>query len=374
MRTSRRGDELHALLDAAVDGIVLIDHRGLIQSFNRAAERLFGYKAKELLGRSVNTLMTEEDRAAHNAHLARFLATRVPHIIGKGREVTARRKNGSTFPAFLSVGVVPEVEPPRFVGFVQDMTARRRAEDEARRLQDRLWHVSRLATVGEMASGIAHELNQPLAAIANYAQACDRLLARGDADLEEVGNALKEITTQAVRAGDIIRRLRGLAHHPNGPREPTDVNELILELTDLVLFDARAHDVNYRVELSEGLPLIDLYRSQIQQVILSLIRNAIESLAETDGTPREVVTRTARAHEGDIVVTVCDTGPGVSSAALPRLFDPFFSSKPAGTGLGLATSRTIVGRHRGSLHYRPNDPAGACFVLRLPFNSAEEDK
>jgi len=365
------GDAFRALLDAAVDGIVVIDYRGEIQAFSRSAERLFGYQAQDLLGRSVNMLMTEEDRAAHDAYLARYVASREPHIIGKGRQVTARRKDGSVFPAFLSVGVVPGVEPPSFVGFVQDLTARRRSEEEARRLQERLWHVSRFATLGEIASGIAHELNQPLAAIANYAQACDRLMSRADADLEEVRGALREITSQAVRAGDIIRRLRGLARHPDGQRESTDINLLILELSDLVHSDAKAHDVQYRVELSEGLPLLELYRTQIQQVILNLVRNGIESLAETKRYPREVVIRTTPANR-DVEVTVSDTGPGVPPAVVPRLFDPFYSSKPAGTGLGLAISRTIVARHHGSLNYRPNVPAGACFVLRLPLNGGDQ--
>src|SRR5438874_13803106 len=173
-------DEVQALLDAAVDGVVLLDHLGCIQSFSRSAEQLFGYRAQEVLGRNVGVLMTDQDRSAHDGFLARYVSTRVPHIIGTGREVSARRKDGSVFAAFLSVGVVRDTQPPRFVGFIQDRTLQRRTGEEARRLQERLGHVSRLATVGETASGLAHELNQPLAAIANYAQACERPRARPD--------------------------------------------------------------------------------------------------------------------------------------------------------------------------------------------------
>ena len=360
-----RPDEFQALLDAAVDGIVVIDHLGRVQAFNRSAERLFGYQAREVLDRNVNVLMTDPDRIAHDGHLARFAATRVPHILGNGREVSARRKDGSVFPAFLSVGAVADSEPPRFVGFVHEMTPRRQGEEQARRLQERVWHVSRLATVGEMASGIAHELNQPLAAIANYAQACDRLLGRPDTDPEEVHGALKEIAAQAVRAGDIIRRLRSLARQHVGRREPTEINVLITELTDLVRADAQAHDVRYRLELGDGLPRLEVHRTQIQHVILSLVRNAIESLAETPEKPREIVVRTSRTHDGEVEVSVCDSGPGVSSSVAPRLFDPFCTSKPAGTGLGLAISRTIITEHGGTLDYRPNVPVGACFTLRL---------
>ena len=366
MSAFRPSKELHALLDAAVDGIIVIDHLGRIQAFNRSAERLFGYQAREVLDRNVNVLMTEPDRIAHEGHLARYVATRVPHIIGNGRAVSARRRDGSVFPAFLSVGAVANSEPPRFVGFVHEMTPRRQGEEQARRLQERVWHVSRLATVGEMASGIAHELNQPLAAIANYAHACDRLLGRPDADLAEVQGALKEIAAQAVRAGDIIRRLRSLAQPHVDRREPAEINVLITELTALVRSDAHAHDVQYRLELSDGLPPLEVHRTQIQHVILNLVRNAIESLAETPDKPREIVVRTSRTRDGEVEVSVCDSGPGVSSSVVPRLFDPFWTSKPDGAGLGLAISRTIIAEHGGTLDYRPNVPIGACFALRLP--------
>lgn len=374
MSPERHSDELQALLDASVDGIVMIDHLGHIHTFNRSAERLFGYRADELLGRSVNVLMTERDRAAHDDYLARYLATRVPHIIGKGREVTARRKDGSVFPAWLSVGVIEGDAAPQFVGFVQDLTLRRNSEEQARRLQERLWHVSRLATVGEMASGIAHELNQPLAAIANYAQACDRMLARSSESLEEVREALREITGQAVRAGDIIHRLRNLTRHHDDPREATDVNQLIAELTDLVEPDARHHEVRYCLKLSGELPLVELHRAQIQQVVLNLVRNAIEALAESTARPREVIVRTARAAsaaDGQVEISICDSGPGLSPSVVPRLFEPFCTSKPAGTGLGLAISRTIVGQHGGTLDYRANAPRGACFTLRLPVTAEQ---
>jgi len=360
-----QSDELQALLDASVDGIVIIDHRGGIESFNRAAERLFGYGAKELLGRSVNTLMTERDAKAHDNYLARYLSTGVAHIVGTGREVTARRKDGSTFPVWLSVGVVESQGAPRFVGFVQDLTLRRQSEDQARRLQERLWHVSRLATVGEMASGIAHELNQPLAAIANYAQACDRLLAHPSENLDDVREALKEITGQAVRAGDIIRRMRSLTRHHDAPRERADVNALISELTELVEADARHQDVRYSLRLGAGLPEVEVHRTQIQQVILNLVRNAIEALAETAAGLREVIVRTAEA-DGHVEISISDSGPGLSPSIAPRLFEPFCTSKPAGTGLGLAISRTIVGQHGGTLDYRANTPRGACFTLRIP--------
>ena len=357
--------ELQALLDAAVDGVILIDHLGHVHAFNRAAERLFGYEAQEVLGNNVSMLMAEPDRSLHDRHLARYVATREPHIIGRGREIEARRKDGSVFPVFLSVGAVDGAEPPRFVGFVQDVSFRRRAEEDTHRLQERLTHVSRLATVGEMSAGIAHELNQPLTAVANYAQACDRLLGMTDPDIEEVRGALKQITAQAVRAGDIIRRLRSLARNDDMKRVPTDINALIGELTELIALDTKTREVSYKLELASDLPETCVDRAQIQQVVLNLVRNAVEALAES-ASKRELVIRTLALADGDVEIAVCDNGPGVLQSIVPRLFDPFCTTKPHGTGLGLAISRTIVKSHEGSLDYRPNAPAGACFVARLP--------
>jgi two-component system sensor kinase FixL len=358
--------ELQALLDAAVDGIVVIDHLGMIQTFNRAAQRIFGYQAGEVLGSNIDVLMTDADRESHDRQVARYRATRVPHIIGIGREVDAKRKDGTVFPAFLSVGVIPESNPPRFVGFVHDNTVQREADAEAHRLQERLMHVSRLATVGEMASGIAHELNQPLAAIATYAHACDRLLSMPEQELEEVHSALKEIAAQAVRAGDIILKLRGLAKNEPSTHVPSDVNAVIGELTDLIEADARSHGVEYRRDLQSDLPLVVLDRSQIQQVLMNLVHNALDSLALAQIEAREVVIRTCRTATGDVEISVCDNGVGVSESVAKRLFDPFCSTKPTGTGLGLPISRTIVRAHSGAVDYYPNEPRGACFRVRLP--------
>lgn len=358
--------EFQALMDAAVDGIVLIDHTGKVLAFNRAAERVFGYSAAEVMGSNVNTLMADPDRGTHDEHLARFVLTRTSHVLGRGREVEARRKDGSIFPVFLSVGVVEGAEPPRFVGFIQDISFRRRADEETHRLKERLTHVSRLATVGEMSAGIAHELNQPLTAVANYAQACDRLLGMPDPDIEEVRGALRQITAQAVRAGDIIRRLRALARNDVMKREPTDINLLIGELGELIQLDAKAHDAQYKPQLAAKLPPAEIDRAQVQQVILNLVRNALEAVCENSSEPRQVTVSTQLLPAGEVEIAVCDNGPGISPAIASRLFDPFCTTKPHGTGLGLAISRTIVKSHQGTLEHRANVPSGACFAVRLP--------
>lgn len=372
--------ELQALLDAAVDAIVWIDHRGRIEGFNRAAERLFGYAEAEIRGRSVSALMPEPEGPAHDAYIRRYLESGVPHIIGIGREVNARRRDGTVFPASIAVGEIAHSNPPRFVGFLRDITvqkqllaevkrqrdAERRTQDEARRAQERLTHVARLATMGEMAAGISHELNQPLAAITNYAHACVRLLGREPPEIDEVREALEQIAAQSLRAGEIIRRLRSLVRRQETHRVLASINASIRELVPLAATDGRLHDVRLHFELEERLPPVCVDPVQIQQVLLNLLHNAIEALVAAPPELRDIAVRSALAGDGMVEVSVTDSGPGVDPSILERLFDPFCTTKSTGTGLGLAISRSIVDAHRGTLRYAPAAAGGACFTLRLP--------
>lgn len=236
------------------------------------------------------------------------------------------------------------------------------------KLQEQLAHVSKLATVGEMSSGIAHELNQPLTAVANYAQACDRLLALPNPDIDEIREALRQITAQAVRAAEIIRRLRAMARNDVVERQLADVNVLVTELHELLQLGASAWQVSYELNLTPDLPRVEVDPAQVQQVIVNLVRNAIEALSEdphSDKT-RTVALSTRLAPQGEVEIEIRDNGPGLSPAISACLFDPFSSTKPNATGLGLAISRTIIKSHQGSLEHRPNSPTGACFIVRLP--------
>lgn len=358
--------EFNALLDVAVDAVVIIDHRGIIEAFNRAAERLFGYTSAEVTGTSVNRLMPEPDRSRHDDYIQRYLASGDSRVIGIGREVDARRKDGSTFPVALSVGRIPDADPPRFVGFLHDLTNRQQAAEERERIQQRMRRVSHLATLGEMAGAIAHEINQPLTAISNFAVASERLLAAPDPDLGEIRDALRQIAGQAMRAGEIIRRLRELVRARETRREPADINGLIREVWALTQSDARLHGVRLSLELTDDLPTAIVDGIQIQQVLLNLIHNGIEALMDDTGSEREVIVRSRRSDGGEIEISVVDSGPGVDPSIAQRIFDPFCTTKEQGTGLGLAISRTIVEAHRGRLELRPNAPHGACFLMTLP--------
>ena len=630
MMSAERSDtaqpELQSLLDATVDAVILIDARGTIETFNRAGERLFGYTAAEVIGRNVNILMTSVDRDAHDGYMARYMRTSVPHIIGIGREVDARRKDGSVFPVFLSVGRVQGSDPPRFIGLlhditlrreamaairrerdranmyleiaqvilvalssdhrvqlinrkgcdtlgrreldllgrnwmevavapehrdtvaaqfalladpqsadehyfehevrdaegrrrlvawraiamrgaegrltgffasgeditgrrameqsmerarvlldeaqdlarlgnfevfhptdgdgfwspqmprilglppaahptldtyleavhpddrashhevwqaalggpgtrgaqfrvrtptgetrhlqatyvttagprgdrriaavVMDVTAARRAAEEAQVAQQRMTQVSRLATMGEMAAGIAHELNQPLAAIANYANAALRLTALADlsqADPDgDVRLALDQISQQALRAGEIIRRLRALVQNRETRLEPSAINALVGEVIGFIRGDARLNEVTLVQDLGAGLPTAMLDRIQIQQILLNLLRNAIESVVEARSAGREVRVTTSIDPQGRLTVEVSDNGGGVPEDIVARMFDPFCTTKETGTGLGLAISRTIAEAHHGRLNYAPAPGGGARFILQLP--------
>jgi two-component system, LuxR family, sensor kinase FixL len=232
-------------------------------------------------------------------------------------------------------------------------------------LHGRLLNVSRMATIGEMAAGIAHELNQPLTAIANYAHACERLHARAHSDPEDVREALRQITVQTTRAADIVRRLRGLAHGQRAEHVPASLNALVTELHELVHTDAVLHGVDLTLDLAPELPEVPVDPGQIQQAIMNLVRNSLDALAGR-GAGGHITIRTALAADGEVELSVTDNGPGLSPEAMERIFDPFFSTKENGTGLGLAITHTIARTHGGSLGHRPNVPSGACFYMLLP--------
>jgi two-component system sensor kinase FixL len=243
--------------------------------------------------------------------------------------------------------------------------------DPSAALHGRLLNVSRMATIGEIAAGVAHELNQPLTAIANYAHACERLLARGDSDPAELREALQQISAQTTRAADIIRRLRSLARGQQTAHTSTNINELILELQELLLTDAILHGVGLSLDLAPTLPPVPVDAGQVQQVVLNFVRNSLEALTQRPPQSSAIVIRTALISPGEVELAVSDNGPGLAANDTRRVFDPFFSTKENGTGLGLAISSSIARAHGGSVGYRPNPGGGACFYMLLPAKPAD---
>ena len=233
-------------------------------------------------------------------------------------------------------------------------------------LTNRLMQVSHFATIGEMAAGIAHELNQPLTAILNYARACENLLRKEAGGGPDVLEALGEIDREAKRAASIIHRVRDLVRNQSTQRSAADLSEVVTELEELILSNARVYDSQVRFDLAQSLPLVIVDRVQIQHVLLNLVRNALEALKEAAGTRREIVIRTAAVGAGEVELSVADSGPGIAPQIADRLFMPFVTTKPKGTGLGLVSSRSIARAHDGTLAYRPNPAGGVCFFMRLP--------
>ena len=374
--TERRADDdrFRALLDAAVDAIVLIDGQGLIARFNHAAERLFGFSEAELQGRNVSVLMPARIAAEHDSYLERYQRTREARIIGIGREVTGQRRDGTQFPLELSVGEFRHAHETGFVGILRDLSERvqqREAEAAARReideLNASLAHSGRLNLLGEMASGIAHEVNQPITAIAAYAGACQRLLQSGAIEVAELRDVLDKIRAQAERAGQVINGLRVLARRQEPVQLRVNVNRLVNEIARLMDFELRASGWRLVFDLQANLPAVKADAVQIQQVLLNLVRNSFEAMLEqAHGDSVEISTAAA---VGEVWIRVRDSGPGVQPAFRKRLFEPFQTTKDNGMGLGLSICQSIAQAHDGRLSYVDDGRPGACFELRLPVAS-----
>ena len=368
-----REARLDAVLQTAVDGIITIDERGIIESVNAATELIFGYGAAELVGRPIEMLMPEPYRSAHASYMRAYLETGVPRIIGLGREVEALRRDGTTFPADLAISEFEAGGRRLFTGILRDLTARKSAEAEAKRRLDELAHASRLSEMGEMTSGIAHEVNQPLAAIVSFAKACLRMMDGDTARPEVIRDALEQIAEQAQRAGKIVHHLRQFARKGEVEHGPVDVNETLLGVLSLVQHEARTRHVRVALELDPGLPPVKANRIQIEQVALNLVRNGVEAMVEGGGAERVLGVRTALTGDGAIEVVISDSGVGVGEDVRARLFETFFTTKASGVGVGLSISRSLVESHGGRLWAAEAPGDGAAFHFTLPLTQAETD-
>ncbi len=370
-QATAREAHLRSILDTVPDAMIVVDERGLIQSFSSAAESLFGYSAAEAVGENVSILMPAPYREQHDAYIGRYLATGERHIIGIGRVVVGERRDGSTFPMELSVGEMRTGDRRYFTGFVRDLTERQQTEARLQELQSELVHISRLTAMGEMASALAHELNQPLSAIANYVKGSHRLLAaRADPEAERLRDALDKAGEQALRAGEIIRRLREFVRRGETETQVESVGKLVEEAAALALVGARQHGVRVRFNLDPQADLVYADKVQVQQVLHNLLRNAIEAMVEDDSPKRELCV-SARRKDGDMVeVSVADTGPGISPEIVAQLFQPFITTKSQGMGVGLSISRTIIEAHGGNLWVEDNPGGGAVFRFTVRSGAA----
>jgi two-component system sensor kinase FixL len=370
--TQAREAHLQSILDSVPDAMVVIDEKAVIQSFSAAAEQQFGWRSAEVIGCNVRRLMPESYRTGHDNYVERYLDTGERKVIGIGRVVTGERKDGSTFPMELSIGEARSGDRRFFTGFVRDLTERQATQRRFQEVQSELAHVSRLSAMGEMASALAHELNQPLAATANYLQGSVRLLDQDSFDLDQVREALQLASDQTVRAGAIIRRLRDFVTKGETVHCDEDLPRLIEEAGALAMVGARDLGVRLTYDIAARTREVKVDKVQIQQVILNLMRNAIEAMA--DGEPRDLIVSADDAPDGMVLVSVRDTGSGLSDEIASHLFEPFHTTKREGMGVGLSISRTIIQSHGGRIWAEPNRPRGTVFhfTLRAVRDQSEE--
>ncbi len=351
---------LRSILDTVRDALVVIDDQGRIQSFSTAAERLFGYTAAEMLGRNVSILMPSPYREEHDGYLSRYLTTGERRIIGIGRVVVGRRADGTTFPMELTVGAVNLPGERLFTGFIRDLTERQDRERRLGELQAELIHVSRLNDLGLMVSALAHEVNQPLAAMANYINGARRLFTAGNQSAGQ--QAIERVAEQAERARQIIRRLRDLAKKSNSEHLRESVAITIEESSALALAGV-GQGLNLDISVADDATEAVIDKIQIQQVLINLMRNAVEAMASM---PRRELSVTA-LRAGDMVeIRVTDSGPGLPEEVRARLFHPFVTTKSDGMGVGLSVCRAIVEAHGGELHGENAAGGGTVFRFTLP--------
>jgi two-component system, LuxR family, sensor kinase FixL len=367
-----REARLRSILETAPDAIIVIDERGIMESFSPAAERLFRVTAGEAVGRNVNTLMPSPYRERHDGFIQHYLDTGERRIIGIGRIVVGQRSDGSTFPMELAVGEATVNGRRLFTGFIRDLTERQLTENRLQELQTELLHVSRLTDVGQMASALAHELNQPLAAIVNYVQASRRLLqAEKTPASPKIIDAMDKAVAQAARAGEIIKHLRSFISKGDAEHSLEDLNKVVEEATALGLVGAKESGVAARWSLHPERLLVIVDKIQIQQVIFNLVRNSIEAMADQP-LPHDMLVSTSLVDPTTAEVSVSDTGPGLDVKVQAQLFQPFITTKEKGMGLGLSICRSIVDAHGGRLRATPNPGGGVKFQFTLPLADAEE--
>ncbi|MBV1691931.1 PAS domain S-box protein [Novosphingobium sp. G106] len=365
-----RENLLTSVLSTVPDAMVVIDESGLIMSFSAAAQVLFGYSEADTIGRNVSMLMPSPDRERHDAYVRRYLDTGEKRIIGIGRIVYGERKDGTTFPMELSIGEAVTGTERLFTGFIRDLTERRQTEERLESLQSELIHVSRVSAMGTMASTIAHELNQPIAAIANYAESVRDMLADpAQDDFALMREALDETAKEALRAGHIVRRLRDFVARGEVEKTIEALPALINEASVLGLMAARERGVDVQFDLDPYASPVFVDKVQIQQVVINLIRNACEAM--TGGATRRLTVRTRNDAPGFVRVSVADTGPGIAPEVADQLFTAFVTTKSEGMGLGLSICRTIVEANGGRIWMEPREGGGTVFNFTLQREQTE---
>lgn len=360
-----------AVLDNAIEAIISIDNGGTITHINHSTERIFGYRENELIGNNISLLLPEI-KLGDQCDISHYLQPENNHQLGVNREVKARHKDGRTVPIELTVAEISIAGVRSFTGIMRDISERKLSEarlkkskEEVQEARDRLAHLDRLHIASEMSTGIAHELNQPLTAISMYAQACRNLIKNGKSD-DALLPTLTRIDKQAQRAGDIIRNIRSLMDKQTPDHQLTDINTLIENTIELAQVDMHCKAIIFECQLSSHLPMMEIVMGQIQQVILNLIRNACDAMADNQVTEKRITIISENSPPGFVTIRIRDRGTGIDREHAENLFQAFYSTKSHGMGMGLAISHSIISNHGGDMSINYDYTAGAEFAFTLP--------
>jgi len=348
-------------VDHATDTFMLHDEDGTVLDVNRNACESLGYGRDELIGKRPFFFDLELDAAAWERHRE--------HLKGGGvatLERRYRRKDGTVFPVEVRMRAFQQGRQRLIISLSRDITERKRAAETLREMQAELTHANRAAAMGQVTASIAHEVSQPIVAMLCNAEAALSWLGSQPSNVAAAQRALASIVTDGNRAGEVINWIRALIKKTPARKETIDVNNAILNVVTIARSELLRHRVSLQTDLATGLPLMEGHRVQLQQVVLNLILNAVEAMCSLDEEPRELHISTTANASGGILVVVRDNGPGIDPTMINRLFDPFYTTKPAGTGMGLAICNSIIEAHGGQLWAAANETRGAVFQFTLP--------
>lgn len=364
--------KLSAIVDTAKDAIITTNESGIIASANPAAVALFSYEEGELIGQNVSMLMPMEHKNGHDGYMQNYISAGDPAQLGVARELQGRRQDGSTFPLELSLGEWGQGNQHSFSGILRDISDRKEAEERTRQHQAELAHVYRLSALGEMASMIAHEINQPLTAISSFAAGCLRRLKADVVNVDELGPAIERISEQAKRASEIVQRGRAFARRDKPRQIKLDLIKVVERAVEFIQHEADSQEVTIGVSNITGICEAQADELQIQQVIINLLQNALDAFEEADSPTKEILIEINVQAEGLIELTVADSGPGLPEDFADHAFERFFTTKEKGLGLGLSICRSIIEAHGGQIAAESKPGQGTKFRITLPASTEEE--
>lgn len=362
-KIQRETEEMHRnVFETAWNGIIILSPEGEFLECNPAFLKMLGYTKRELNRLKVKFIIHPDYRDMLN-HFKDKLVTNTQ----VNAEIAVIRKDGQVIPVEIVTGSAFSYHgQPALLTFARDLTENKQVEKQLRQHQLQLAHAARMNTLGEMTAGIAHEINQPLGAIVNYTRGCIRRMNAKNCNVDTLIPAITEVSKQAQRAGEIILRLRRFARKGEMKKTTTDVNEVVRESISFLQPELSQHDITLRKKMSRTLPTISADKIQLEQVVVNIIKNAIDALTTFESEQRRIFVQTSMPADKEIEILIHDFGPGFKPEELSRIFQPFFTTKEEGLGVGLAISQTIIEAHGGRIRATPPPKEGACFRITLP--------